>query len=71
MKNNSIRNDTRYSRKQTTHRNSRNSDGLFMEVQVAAVKSWKDTHEHEKIRRQRQDLFDNWEQPVKKNISSK
>jgi len=71
MKNNSILNDTRYSRKQTTQGNSRNSDGLAMEVHVAAVKPWKDSYEHEKVRRQRQDLFDNWEQNGKKNLSSK
>lgn len=71
MKNNSILNNTSYSLKQTALENSRSSEGLAMEVHVADVKSWNDSHEHENVRRQRQDLFDNWEQHGKKNLSSR
>ena len=69
MKNNSIGNDISFSRKQTTHENRRNSDALAMEVHVADVKSYRDCYEHEKVIRQRQDLFDNWEQGNKTSFA--
>lgn len=40
--------------------------GSGMKVKLDYVKPWKDNHEHEKVRRQRQDLFDNWELGDKK-----
>jgi hypothetical protein len=39
-----------------------NSAAAEMSVNIADVKPWKDSHEHEKVARQRQDLFDPWEQ---------
>ena len=69
MKNNSIRNDISYSQKQTGHENSRNPRGFAMEIHVADVKSYIDSYEHEKVRRQRQDLFDNWEQGNKTSFA--
>lgn len=40
--------------------------GSGMKVKLDYIKPWKDNHEHEKVRRQRQDLFDNWELGDKK-----
>ena len=68
MKNNSILNDNRNPQMQLANENSRNSDGLATEIHVAVVKSYIDSYDHEKIRRQRQDLYDNWEQQGKKII---
>jgi hypothetical protein len=44
-------------------------NSLKAKVYVADVKPWKDSEDHEKVRRQRQDLFDNWEQRPKKTSS--
>lgn len=62
MKKNSVLNKTNYSLKQTAQENSQSSVGLSIKVHVADVKSWKDNYEHENVRRQRQDLYDNWEE---------
>lgn len=61
MKTNTIRNHTKHSQKQTDQLKSRNFESLGMELHLSEVKSWKDRYDPEKVRRQRQDLFDNWE----------
>jgi tRNA G37 N-methylase TrmD len=64
MKNHSATYIARKARKQTFKQNNGNS-----KVHVDDIKSWKDDHDHENIRRQRQDLFDGWEQETKQTIS--
>lgn len=71
MKTNSIRNHTTHSQKQTGQLKSRSFESLGMEINVSVVKSRKDRYDPEKVRRQRQDLFDNWELKSNKNLSAK
>lgn len=56
MQNNFSQKIARNTQKHTGKQNNRNP-----EVHVEDVKLWKDKKEHENVRRQRQDLFDNWE----------
>jgi len=59
MKKNYSFNNAKDTTKQTSQQLNMKSVGSTMKVDD--VKPWKDDHEHEKVRRQRQDLFDNWE----------
>lgn len=54
--------------KQTGHQINLKTADPVMEIKLDAIKPWKDNHEHEKVRRQRQDLFDNWEHVPKKSL---
>ncbi|MEO8852709.1 MAG: hypothetical protein ABI359_02965 [Ginsengibacter sp.] len=66
MKNHSAVDMARTARKQTFKQNNGTS-----KVRVDDVKSWKDDREHHKVRRQRQDLFDKWEQNTNNRSSGK
>jgi len=62
MKNNSAHINTRGARKINL-----SPATLNMRVHVDDIRPSKDIHEHEKVRRQRQDLYDSWEQMPKKH----
>ena len=63
MKKKFFHNDVKDSPKQTSQPLNMKSVGST--IKVDDVKPWKDNYEHEKVRRQRQDLFDNWEHKEK------
>jgi len=65
MKKNYSPNKTKDMTQQTGQQLNMKSVGSNMKVDD--VKPWKDNNEHEKVRRQRQDLFDNWEHREKNN----
>jgi len=62
MKKNIFHNNATDILKQTGQQINLKTAVSTMKVRPDDVKPWKDNHEHEKVRRQRQDLFDNWEQ---------
>ncbi len=62
MKNDPATNIACNKRKQTSEQKNGNS-----KVHMERIKSLKDSNDQEKIRTQRQDLFDNWEQVAEKH----
>lgn len=68
MKNNVLHNTPKDTPTQTGQHMNQNTAAPGMKVHVAGVKPWKDHYEHEKVIRQRQDLFDNWEQRDKNHL---
>lgn len=63
MKNHSATHIARKARKQIFKKNNGNST-----VHIDGIKPWKDGLDHEKMRRQRQDLFYGWEQEAGRHL---